>query len=176
MPEDPTPPSARHAVAATSIGELTLTARGDALTGVYFPGHWHPATAERLGDAVALDGDPALSRAAVELREYLAGERTAFDLHIQPIGDEFQLRVWACIERIPYGSTTTYAAIADELGDRRQAQRVGTAVGRNPLSIVIGCHRVLGSDGRLHGYAGGLERKALLLELERGGPADDQLF
>lgn len=169
-------PAARHAVASTTIGDLTLTALGDALTGVYFPGHWHPATAERLGAPVPLSEDTLLSRAAAELREYLAGERTEFDIPILLVGDDFQQRVWASIQRVPFGQTTTYGAIADELGDRRQAQRVGNAVGRNPLSIIVGCHRVLGSDGKLHGYAGGLERKVLLLELERGGPAEDQLF
>lgn len=166
---------ARHTVAPTRIGDLTLTARGDALTGVYFPGHWHPATAERLGAEVPLADDALLSCAADELREYLEGTRREFDVPILLIGDDFQQRVWAGIQDIPYGRTTTYGALADELGDRRLAQRVGNAVGRNPISIIVACHRVIGSDGKLHGYAGGLERKVLLLDLERS-PADDQLF
>lgn len=169
-------PEACNATAATAIGDLTLTAQGDALTGVYFPGHWHPPTSERLGLEVPLSDHPLLDRAAGQLRAYLAGERTGFDLPLLPIGDDFQQQVWARIARIPYGETTSYGAIAGELGDRRLAQRVGNAVGRNPLSIVIACHRVLGSDGKLHGYAGGLERKARLLELERPGPSPDQLF
>jgi methylated-DNA-[protein]-cysteine S-methyltransferase len=83
------------------------------------------------------------------------------------VGDDFQQRVWAILREIPYGTTTTYGAIAGRLGDKALAQRVGQAVGRNPLSIVVPCHRVVGSNGWLTGYAGGLERKRRLLDLEQ---------
>ena len=103
---------------------------------------------------------------ALPICEYLAGGRTSFDLPTAAAGDPFQRRVWERIARIPYGSTTTYGEIARELGDPALARRVGGAVARNPLSVVVPCHRVVGRDGALTGYAGGLERKRLLLELE----------
>ncbi|MDQ2660545.1 MAG: MGMT family protein, partial [Actinomycetota bacterium] len=92
--------------------------------------------------------------------------RTEFDLPTAASGDAFEQAVWAMLREIPFGETTTYGAIADRLGDRTLARRVGYAVGHNPISILVPCHRVVGSDGSLTGYAGGLERKRLLLELE----------
>ena len=103
---------------------------------------------------------------AGQLEEYLAGTRTLFDLPLEPRGTEFQLRVWELITQIPYGQTTTYGDLARRLGGRENAEEVGAAVGRNPLCILIPCHRVIGSNGKLAGYAGGLKRKQKLLELE----------
>lgn len=102
----------------------------------------------------------------MELDEYLAGQRTQFTIAVQPQGNDFSQEVWALLQEIPYGETMTYGEIAQQLGNKHLAQRVGQVVGRNPVSIIIPCHRVIGSDGSLTGYAGGLDRKRFLLELE----------
>jgi methylated-DNA-[protein]-cysteine S-methyltransferase len=165
--------SLRHTTIDTALGELTLLAEGDKLTGVYFPHHWHPPA--EVGPFVA--DDPVLTRAAAELAEYLDGRRSSFDLPVATAGDDFQERVWAMLAEIPYGGTTTYGALAGRLGDPALAQRVGQAVGHNPLSIVVPCHRVLGANGRLTGYAGGLRRKQFLLDLEEPAEAKaERLF
>lgn len=165
----------RHATAETSVGRLTLAADGDELTGVYFPHHWRRPAPAALGAATALEGDALLTAAAAEVREYLDGRRRSFDVTTRAIGDGFEVRVWGLLHRIPYGGTTTYGALASALGDVRLAFLVGQAVGRNPLSIVVPCHRVLGKDGRLTGYAGGLDRKRALLALEEQ-ERPDRLF
>lgn len=158
--------STRHAFASTSIGELLLVADGDALIGLYFEGHKYPPAADAIGERVDEAADPVLRRAAAELRQYLAGERREFSVPLAPVGDAFSQQVWLILLRIPYGETTTYGAIAEQLGNRSLAQRVGQSVGHNPISIIVPCHRVLGADGSLTGFAGGLERKRALLELE----------
>jgi methylated-DNA-[protein]-cysteine S-methyltransferase len=155
----------RHVIISTRIGDLTLVASDNALTGVYFPHHWMKPTPENLGERVKAT-DPLLSEAARQLDEYLTGERITFDLPTVLRGDEFQRRVWSILEEIPYGETSSYGEIAERLGDRALAQRVGKTVGQNPLSIVVPCHRVIGKDGSLTGYAGGLKRKQFLLDLE----------
>jgi methylated-DNA-[protein]-cysteine S-methyltransferase len=154
--------SATHTTIESPLGELTLVAAGGVLSGLYFPGHWYPPGRDVLGAR----SESGFELAEAQLAEYFAGERTEFDLPTRLAGDEFQRRVWELIDRIPYGETTTYGAMAAELGDPTLARRVGGAVGRNPLSIVVPCHRVVGKDGKLTGYAGGLERKRHLLELE----------
>jgi methylated-DNA-[protein]-cysteine S-methyltransferase len=153
---------ATHTTIDSPIGELTLVARDGVLGGIYFPGHWHMPPPEVFGARSAR----GFEQVEGQLAEYFAGERTEFDLETSVVGDEFQLGVWGLIDRIPYGETTTYGEMARELGDPALAREVGSAVGRNPLSIVVPCHRVVGKDGRLTGYAGGLERKRTLLELE----------
>lgn len=158
--------SARHTIARTDLGDLLLVADGEDLTGVYFPGHWYPPSAGAIGDQVEESSDPVLAEAASQLREYLAGDRREFDLRIATAGDDFSEQVWALLREIPYGTTTTYGSLAEALGNPRLAQRVGHAVGHNPISIVIPCHRVLGADGSLTGFAGGLDRKRALLTLE----------
>ncbi|MEU8075215.1 methylated-DNA--[protein]-cysteine S-methyltransferase [Catellatospora citrea] len=158
--------SARHTRIDTGLGELTFVADGDELIGLYFPGHWYPPKPEAIGPYVDADGDALFTRTAEELAEYLAGRRTSFDVPVALHGDDFQQRVWALLREIPHGGTTTYGALAAELGNPALAQRVGQAVGRNPVSVIVPCHRVVGSDGRLTGFAGGLERKQFLLELE----------
>lgn len=162
----------RHTTVATVIGAVTLTATDGAITGVYFPHHWYAPSVDTLGEAVELGSDPVLDEAARQLVDYLAGNRDGFDLLTQATGDEFQHQVWALLDEIPYGQTTTYGAIAEKLGDKSLAQRVGQAVGHNPLSVMVPCHRVVGANGRLTGYAGGLGRKQFLLELERPEPVD----
>lgn len=157
--------TATHTKIDSPIGELTLVARDEVLSGIYFPGHWHMPAPEVFGTRSAR----GFERARQQLGEYFAGERTEFELTTAIAGDEFQRRVWERIDRIPYGQTTTYGEIAQELGDTALARKVGGAVGRNPLSIVTPCHRVVGKDGKLTGYAGGLDRKRFLLELEGAG-------
>lgn len=159
--------STRHAVVDTAdLGEVTLVADGDAVTGLYFRHHWYRPADEALGELVPLGDDALLTRAAGELAEYLAGRRREFEVPTATAGDPFQERVWALLRAIPYGRTTTYGDLAGELGDRTLAQQVGQAVGRNPVCVLVPCHRVVGADGRLTGYAGGLRRKRALLELE----------
>lgn len=157
--------TARHAIATTRLGELTLTADGDALTGLYFDAHWHPPTAARLGQRVDV-GEPLFVQALEELDQYLDQQRTDFDVPIMLQGNAFQHQVWELIQRIPYGQTRSYGDLARELGNVNLSQRVGQCTGQNPISIVVPCHRVVGSDGSLTGYAGGLDRKRFLLGLE----------
>jgi methylated-DNA-[protein]-cysteine S-methyltransferase len=154
--------SATHTTTESPVGELTLVAAGGVLSGLYFPGHWYPPGRNTLGAR----SEHGFEQAEAQLAEYFAGERTGFELPTRLAGDEFQRRVWALIDRIPYGETTSYGEMAAELGDPTLARRVGGAVGRNPISIVVPCHRVVGKDGKLTGYAGGLEGKRHLLELE----------
>jgi len=153
---------ATHTTIDSPIGELTLVARGGVLSGLYFPGHWHMPAADVFGARVERGFEPAER----QLTQYFAGERTGFEVETAIVGDDFQRRVWELIDRIPYGQTTTYGEMARELGDPALAREVGSAVGRNPLSIVVPCHRVVGKEGQLTGYAGGLERKRFLLEIE----------
>jgi methylated-DNA-[protein]-cysteine S-methyltransferase len=153
---------ATHTIIDSQIGELTLVARDGVLSGIYFPGHWHMPAADVFGARA----ERGFEAAEEQLTQYFAGERTDFELATAVVGDDFQRRVWESIDRIPYGRTTTYGEMARELGDPALAREVGSAVGRNPLSIVVPCHRVVGKEGQLTGYAGGLERKRALLELE----------
>ncbi|TWP39034.1 methylated-DNA--[protein]-cysteine S-methyltransferase [Leekyejoonella antrihumi] len=158
--------TARHCVIDGALGELTVVADHDSLIGIYFPQHWTNPSTDDFGPRVDASSDPLLDRAGRQLDEYLTGGRTAFDLPIDPHGDAFQHQVWKLLMEIPYGATTTYGALAERLGNKALAQRVGQCVGHNPLSVVIPCHRVVGSDGSLTGYAGGLDRKRFLLGLE----------
>ncbi|MDJ1372215.1 methylated-DNA--[protein]-cysteine S-methyltransferase [Gulosibacter molinativorax] len=161
----------RHALVETTLGEVTLVADGDDLTGLYFPEHWHLPDETTFGVRVDAEEDDVLARAKAELDEFFVGDRESFDVSVQTWGNEFSERVWAMLREIPYGQTTTYGALAERLGDRRLAQRVGQAVGRNPVCVFIPCHRVVGADGSLTGYAGGLDRKRFLLELEEPAEA-----
>jgi methylated-DNA-[protein]-cysteine S-methyltransferase len=155
--------TAEHAVLATRLGDLTIVRDGDSLVGLYFPHHWYQPDPAAFGTRT----DRGFEDTAGQLDEYLAGTRTGFDLPIQARGDEFQRRVWGLVSQIPYGQTTTYGHLARLLGGAVTAQEVGAAVGHNPLCILIPCHRVIGSTGKLTGYAGGLKRKRALLELEQ---------
>jgi methylated-DNA-[protein]-cysteine S-methyltransferase len=169
------PSETRHTIITTFLGAMTLVASGPALTGVYFPGHWYKPNPQIFGPWVVAADDPVLAAAERQLREYLAGERVTFDLPTATHGDVFQERVWAALREIPYGKTITYGELAKALGQGALPHDVGQAVGRNPLSMVVPCHRVVGKGGKLTGYAGGLERKQALLELEaRSGVAPAQ--
>ncbi len=132
------------------------------LTGLYFPGHAHGPDAKTFGPRVGTGFGAAME----QLDEYFRGERTEFELPLAPRGNAFQLRVWNLLRDIPYGATRSYGQLARDLGNPALAREVGGANARNPLSIIVPCHRVVGADGRLVGYAGGLERKRFLLDLE----------
>ncbi|WP_243065069.1 methylated-DNA--[protein]-cysteine S-methyltransferase [Humibacter sp. RRB41] len=155
---------------AEEIGELTIVADGDAVTGIYYPGHWTKPDRSAFGDEVDAASDPAIAEAVLQLRDYLNGERTSLDFATHAEGSDFEQSVWKVLREIPYGETVTYGEIAEQLGDRSLARIVGQAVGHNPLSIVVACHRVVGATGSLTGYAGGLRRKEFLLGLEGALP------
>jgi methylated-DNA-[protein]-cysteine S-methyltransferase len=157
--------STTHRSIDSPLGELILVAEDATLSGVYFPGHWTRPDAATFGER----SERRLERVERQLAEYFAGERTSFELPTAVTGSAFQREVWALLDAIPYGQTTTYGEIARELGSPTLARKVGNAVGHNPLSVIVPCHRVVGSDGKLTGYAGGLQRKRFLLELE-GAP------
>lgn len=159
-----------HTTVGSPLGELTLVADDGTLTGVYFPHHWYRPALASFGRR----SETGFGEARRQLAEYFAGRREHFDLPVDARGDEFQRRVWELISRIPYGQTVCYGGLARELGHQVMAKDVGAAVGRNPLSVIVPCHRVVGKDGRLTGYAGGLARKRFLLDLEKpaaGRPA-----
>jgi methylated-DNA-[protein]-cysteine S-methyltransferase len=158
-------PSPRHAVIGSPIGPLTIVRDDEGITGLYYPGHWTQPDPASFGPRVDAADDRGFDAALVQLDEYFAGERREFDLTLTPHGSTAAHRVWKLLAAIPYGQTTTYGALARQLGGTGP-RAVGGFVGRNPLSILIPCHRVVGSTGKLTGYAGGLDRKQHLLELE----------
>ena len=138
----------------TPIGPLTLQADEAAVTAI------------RFGAGVEQDASPLLDAAEAQLREYFAGARRTFDLPLAPHGTAFQQRVWAALRAIPYGETRTYGELAAAIGSPNASRAVGMANHRNPIPIIIPCHRVIGANGTLTGYAGGLEVKRKLLALE----------
>jgi methylated-DNA-[protein]-cysteine S-methyltransferase len=160
----------RHTIADSPMGPLTLVADEGRLIGVYFPHHWYrpdPATFGPWAEA-------GFEEAKSQLAGYFAGQRERFELPVEPRGVPFQKKVWELVEDIGYGHTATYGELARELGPRVTPKDVGAAVGRNPLSVVVPCHRVVGKDGRLTGYAGGLARKRFLLDLEANAAGTSQ--
>jgi methylated-DNA-[protein]-cysteine S-methyltransferase len=148
-------------VCETPLGPLTLEASAEGLAGISFPGRGGPRRWDRR--------DPtALEPAAAALEAYFAGERRAFeDLSLDLSGSRFDLAVWTALRAIPYGETTTYGEVARAVGRPDIVRAVGAATGRTPVPIVVPCHRVIGADGSLTGYGGGLQRKQALLDLER---------
>lgn len=153
-----------HTFIDSPIGTLTLVREEAGLTGVFMPEHRPAPNEERFGER----DDAAFADAVQQFGEYWAGERTGFDLPLAPAGTEFQLQVWNALRTIPHGETRTYGWIAEQIGQPTAVRAVGLANGRNPLSIVVPCHRVVGTSGALTGYAGGIERKRFLLEHEMG--------
>jgi O-6-methylguanine DNA methyltransferase len=143
----------------TPIGRVGLVENGTALTHLVFDEKDLPAGAE-------MSETPLLAGAAEQLHEYFAGRRTGFDLPLAPFGTDFQRRVWEALRRIPYGRTVSYRDIAEEIGSPRAFRAVGQANNRNPIAVIIPCHRVLGQGGQLTGYGGGLSVKEYLLSLE----------
>jgi methylated-DNA-[protein]-cysteine S-methyltransferase len=173
-----TPTSLSRLTIGSPIGPLTIVATSDAIIAI----RWDTETDGRQPDAhnpvdAKLDASltdvergehPLLDRAARQLDEYFAGERTQFDLPLAPIGTDFQRKAWAALRTIPFGETISYGEQARRLGDRNKSRAVGAANGKNPIPIVVPCHRVVGANGHLTGFAGGLSVKAWLLghELE----------
>jgi methylated-DNA-[protein]-cysteine S-methyltransferase len=155
------------------VDELLLTSAGGALRSIWFSPHKAKGTTTFVEEmtragGVRDDDQPVLVRTSGQLGEYFAGERRAFDLPLAAAGSLFQMQVWAALQTIPYGVTWSYGELAASIGKGPVASRaVGLANGANPISIVIPCHRVIGADGSLTGYGGGLERKRYLLELEQ---------
>ena len=153
--------SETYTTVASPFGDLLLTATDGAVTGLYMP-------AEALEPPPgALRDDAGFAHVRVQLEEYFAGRRRAFDVPVAPVGTTFQQRVWDELQRIEYGHTISYAELAARIGRPTAIRAAGAANGRNPISILIPCHRVIGSSGALTGYSGGLEAKRLLLEIER---------
>lgn len=153
----------QYAVVSSPIGDLLVWGDGESVSGLSFADSRKAAVVETGWER----DDLAFADARSQLRAYFAGELVNFALDLQPRGTTFQRRVWSALCAIPYGSTTTYGRLASELGDPRGPRAVGLANGRNPIAIIIPCHRVIGADGSLTGYGGGLERKKWLLEHER---------
>jgi methylated-DNA-[protein]-cysteine S-methyltransferase len=147
---------------ASPVGDLQLTGDGCSLDSLHLSDTSRPP--------LALNGhqrdDDAFTEARTQLAEYFDGERTTFDLSLTPTGTPFQLRVWKALRKIPYAATASYGEVAAAIGSPSASRAVGLANGRNPIAIVIPCHRVIGADGSLTGYGGGLDRKRRLLELE----------
>ena len=151
------------------LGEIVLASDGDALSGAWFDGQRHQPP---IGSAWQRRPDlPLLRRAAAELAEYFAGARIAFSVPLAPVGTPFQRDVWRAIASVPYGETIAYRELAARAGRPESIRAAGAATGRNPLSIVVPCHRIVGADGALTGYAGGLARKRALLALEHAAIA-----
>lgn len=156
----------KHRIVESPLGPLTLVVDdAGALTALHMADQKHLPPDAELGerdDSVAQD-------VVAQLVEYLGGVRTSFDLQLNPKGTDFQQRVWSALCDIPYGSTESYGHLAERIGAPRSTRAVGSATGRNPIGIIVPCHRLVGSAGALTGYAGGLDRKRWLLDLEAGG-------
>jgi methylated-DNA-[protein]-cysteine S-methyltransferase len=154
-----------YTTVSSPVGELMLCGDEHALTALHLPGlHPAPGPDWRRDDARFAD-------VARQLEQYFAGDRTTFDVELRPSGGDFEREVWAELVRIPYGETASYGELARRLGRPTAARAVGAANGRNPIAVIVPCHRVIGSDGSLTGYAGGLECKRALLDLEAGRSA-----
>ena len=147
------------------VGVLTLTSDGRSMTGLWFEGRGAAeSNAEQSSDRI-------LDRACRELDSYFEGRLTGFTVPVNPQGTDFQRRVWSALQAIPYGVTRSYGDIARVIGSQSAVRAVGAANGANPIAIIIPCHRVIGANGSLTGFGGGLDRKRFLLDLERGVPA-----
>ena len=149
------------------LGQILLTASESALTGLHFVGEkYYPS----IPPAWRYDANSSVIKSTMtQLDEYFAGKRQAFDIALAPEGTEFQRLVWDRLTTVRFGETATYGELARRIGNANAVRAVGAANGRNPISIVIPCHRVIGADGSLTGYAGGLARKQALLRLESAG-------
>ena len=147
------------------VGALTIVASDHGLRAILWPND-DPARV-RLTDTVNDPGHPVISAAAAQLAEYFAGERSEFDVPLDAVGTEFQRSAWDVLRTIPFGTTVSYGEQAERMGDRRKARAVGAAHGRNPISLIVPCHRVVRASGALTGFAGGTDTKAWLLDHER---------
>jgi methylated-DNA-[protein]-cysteine S-methyltransferase len=156
-----------HIVIDSAVGPLTLVAQDGAIVGLYMDSQRHRPGDDKLGepDSRGRQAEP-FKALAVQLDAYFAGELIRFTVPLAPLGTQFQQRVWAALLEIPYGETQSYGQLAERIGSPGAARAVGLANGKNPIGIVIPCHRVVGSNGSLTGYGGGLDRKKQLLDLE----------
>ncbi|MEU1459701.1 methylated-DNA--[protein]-cysteine S-methyltransferase [Streptomyces sp. NPDC005727] len=154
----------KHTVIDSPYGPLTLVAEDGVLCGLYMAGQRHRPAQETFGDP----DDTPFAEAGEQLSAYFAGELKEFTLELRLSGTSFQRGVWDRLTRIPYGETRSYGELATELGNPRASRAVGLANGRNPIGIIVPCHRVIGAAGGLTGYGGGLDRKRRLLDFERG--------
>ncbi|GGY36454.1 methylated-DNA--[protein]-cysteine S-methyltransferase [Streptomyces tanashiensis] len=165
-------PAIQHTVVDSPYDPLTLVAVDGVLSRVHMTGQRHRPPEGTFGDP-----DPRpFGETIRQLDAYFAGELTEFDLPLNLIGTPFQLRVWEGLLRIPYGETRTYGELAEELGNPGASRAVGLANGKNPVSIIVPCHRVIGAGGSLTGYGGGLDRKQRLLAFESGTAEPAALF
>lgn len=164
----PTTDRRAHSTTDSPIGTLTLVTDGDALTGLYMESHRHAPDRVSWGPWCAPEQSAPVVREAIsQLSAYFRGELTDFNLALAPSGTPFQKQVWEQLLRIPYGETASYGELARLLGNPGASRAVGLANGRNPISVIVPCHRVVGAAGHLTGYGGGLERKQVLLGLEQ---------
>ncbi|MEV6231051.1 methylated-DNA--[protein]-cysteine S-methyltransferase [Saccharopolyspora shandongensis] len=152
------------------VGQLTLVAIDGALTGLYMEDQRHRPPEETFGEPDATPFGPVIE----QLAEYFAGKRSEFDLAMAPSGTPFQRTVWTALCEIPYGETISYGELAERIGKPSASRAVGLANGKNPIGIIVPCHRVVGSNGDLTGYGGGLGRKQHLLDFERRNTAGAQ--
>ena len=152
----------RYSWIDSPVGALLAVDHGDGLAGLYFEEHRRGAHV----DPAWHRDDPAFRQVAEELLDYFDGRRRSFDVPLAPTGTPFQRRVWDALRAVPFGATVTYGRLAASLGHPSASRAVGAAVGRNPVSIIVPCHRVVGARGTLTGYAGGLQRKRALLAVE----------
>jgi methylated-DNA-[protein]-cysteine S-methyltransferase len=157
-------PAASYSLLDSPIGELLLLGNDVALHGLYMQAGSKPMSTRPDWQR----DDDAFGAARSQLEEYFSGERREFDVPLIMHGSEFERRVWRALQDIPYGETTSYGEIARRIGEPDAARGVGWANGRNPIAVIVPCHRVIGADGKLVGYGGGLDNKRLLLELEAG--------
>lgn len=146
----------------TPLGELLINGDNDVVTGLYFPQH-SPAPASNNTQL----NEEAFTKAADQILDWFAGKRKEFDIPIELRGSEFQRSVWDALRTIPFGQTVSYAQIAQAIERPGAARACGHAIGRNPVSIIVPCHRVIGANGKLTGYAGGMDRKRWMLEHEQ---------
>lgn len=161
-----TPTSYFYKTTRTPVGALTLVATDRGLAAILWEND--DPKRVRLAPRTKSDDHPVLVEAERQLADYFAGKRRDFSVPFDPIGTPFQREVWTALAAIPFGETRSYAQIAAQIGRPAAGRAVGAANGRNPISIMVPCHRVIGSSGKLTGFAGGVETKAFLLELERG--------
>ncbi|MCY0918843.1 methylated-DNA--[protein]-cysteine S-methyltransferase [Streptomyces sp. H27-G5] len=166
--------SKQHTVVASPHGPLTLVATDGVLSGLYMVGQRHRPAEEAFGERVE-ESEAPFPEVVRQLTAYFAGELSEFTLPLRMEGTEFQRSVWEQLVRIPYGETWSYGQLADKLGKPGASRAVGLANGRNPIGIIVPCHRVIGASGGMTGYGGGVERKVKLLAFESGAPTQEEL-
>lgn len=156
-----------HTITPSPVGPITLVAADDALVALHMSQQRYAPPPEDLGEPSDQQDGGVLAEAARQLAEYFDGSRTEFDLPLVMDGTSFQRRVWTALRGIPYGRTVSYGQLADRIGQPSASRAVGLANGRNPIGIIVPCHRVIGANGSLTGYGGGIERKSYLLAHEQ---------